>query len=224
MNIMNLQNASRFSVVIFVAAAAASLSAHGQAINITTATSPGVGTGITRLFDSAGGVLSPVGSEMWFAVDTLGNGLNLSALPLSYDANTDTASWLGADDVLFRQDEVDGAILGNQPGKFQRNNISAAPIASFLDKPVYAFLFNTTTPAADWQPGQSFSFDVSQMSVTAPVGIGNYRWDIIENMVASENPFVVVPEPATNVAIGAALAAFGAVHFYRRRKLAAVAK
>ena len=125
------------------------------------------------VFYSATGVPAPTNRVIWFVADLNRDGVPTSPLE---------GKILGADDKLIFVDTLDGTLLGEQPGKHQRLNISVPE--EYTNADVYVYLWNVPVDQAVGQAGQKFA--VRSLGVRPPPKLGNADWSVTAPMVADQ--------------------------------------
>jgi hypothetical protein len=125
-----------------------------------------------RLYRTTG-TLAPTNTAIWFVADTSRDGV-----PTNPPAN----AILGPDDRLIHQDAVDGQVLGNQAGRFQRTGILVSGVVS-TNADIYVYLWDGD--GVDFQPQPGSRFGLLKIGIAPAPEIGNAQWPIAENLVAN---------------------------------------
>lgn len=157
---------------------------------------------LTNRLYLAGSTLAPVNTTIWIVADTARDGV-----PTSPPANR----LLGPDDVVILKDVVDGTLLGDQAGRYQRNGISVTGVNPATAH-IYVYLWNGS--GAGLQPAQGTTFGLLNLGVVTPPEIGNAAWAITADIRADQHT-VAAPaaDPQPSRLAGVATTTAGGTNF-----------
>ncbi|MCL5097564.1 MAG: hypothetical protein M1608_08560 [Candidatus Omnitrophica bacterium] len=142
-------------------------------------------SGVARLFlDQTN--LAPVGTTLWLVADRSGDGVPTGSA-VGEDVIQAIIQGTG-DDWCFFTDKVDGAILGNQPGKYQRSGIEIQD-ASVAAARLFVYLWNDANE--DGVIGDAGdTFGILDLGVIQVPSLGNAQYAIQSNIYANQNRVV----------------------------------
>ncbi|NQU11251.1 hypothetical protein HQ590_10700, partial [bacterium] len=89
---------------------------------------------------------------------------------------------LGLDDVLLLQDTVDGAMLGEHTGRYQRYNLIVPD--EYAAATIHVYLWDV--PAGNAAGEESQTFAVANLGVQPSPALGNAEWIITGELVATQ--------------------------------------
>ncbi len=142
---------------------------------------------------------APVGTTLWLVADLSGNGVPTGQVTPDQIQNIINGA---GDDRRFFSDTVPGAILGAQPGKYQRLNLSVPD--SYAAARIGLILWSDAShDSTIGNAGDTFGY--YDFGVVPPATVGNAEYFIQQNVHASDNLVTAVPEPAAAGAVAAAL-------------------
>ncbi|MCI0539096.1 MAG: hypothetical protein L0Z50_28140 [Verrucomicrobiales bacterium] len=176
-----------------------------------TTASDTYGSSVSRLFLAPGfTTLAPVGSKLWVVADGAGDGLP------AYGPGLQPDQVLGPDDQILFQDVIDGALLGNQPGRYFRNAIEVSD-NNTANQTLYTFLWVNGNPTSEATIAAGNAFGIFDMGINPVPPVGNAEWFVTGNI--NGNAFTVVPELAAALYARLGLAALALTRYHSRKSV-----
>jgi hypothetical protein len=193
-----MKNCQKLITACALVTLSVTVSAQSYLADLSTTLLPTGGGVADRLYlDAAFTTEAPVGARLWVVADTDGNGLPSYAGAISPDLV------LGSGDQIIFYDAVDGTILGNQTGRYNRAGITS--LNENANYNLYAFLWGRGVPTSEADVAVGDTFGVFNIGIRPPPGVGNASWYIYENINGSQFSITPVPEPTTGAIAGLGL-------------------